>query len=99
MFCLKFAIFSVPKALIYYAFNRSQLNSCILLVFPHVANFIYVANFTFLTLKCLVMLFVFNRAPRFKGFQQQDSHELLRYLLDGMKAEEIKASPQTRETL
>ena len=44
------------------------------------------------------MLFLFNRAPRFKGFQQQDSHELLRYLLDGMKAEEIKASPQTRET-
>lgn len=30
------------------------------------------------------------RAPRFKGYQQQDSHELLRYLLDGMKAEEIK---------
>lgn len=28
------------------------------------------------------------RAARFKGFQQQDSQELLRYLLDGMRAEE-----------
>ncbi len=33
---------------------------------------------------------VLCRAPRFKGFQQQDSHELLRHLLDGMKAEEVK---------
>ncbi|XP_071485111.1 ubiquitin carboxyl-terminal hydrolase 16-like, partial [Diadema antillarum] len=33
---------------------------------------------------------VCNKAARFKGYQQQDSHELLRYLLDGMKAEEIK---------
>ena len=32
------------------------------------------------------------RTPRFKGFQQQDSHELLRHLLDGMKAEEVKVS-------
>ncbi|XP_013383302.1 ubiquitin carboxyl-terminal hydrolase 16-like isoform X2 [Lingula anatina] len=33
---------------------------------------------------------VCKKAPRFKGFQQQDSHELLRHLLDGMKTEEIK---------
>ncbi|XP_066428143.1 ubiquitin carboxyl-terminal hydrolase 16 isoform X1 [Molothrus aeneus] len=33
---------------------------------------------------------VCKRAIRFKGYQQQDSHELLRYLLDGMRAEEIQ---------
>uniref|UniRef100_A0A674PPE0 Ubiquitin carboxyl-terminal hydrolase n=1 Tax=Takifugu rubripes TaxID=31033 RepID=A0A674PPE0_TAKRU len=33
---------------------------------------------------------VCRKAARFKGFQQQDSQELLRYLLDGMRAEEIK---------
>ncbi|XP_077976954.1 ubiquitin carboxyl-terminal hydrolase 16-like [Glandiceps talaboti] len=38
------------------------------------------------------MLFnqVCQKAPRFKGYQQQDSHELLRYLLDGMRSEENK---------
>lgn len=35
---------------------------------------------------------VCRKAPRFKGFQQQDSHELLRHLMDGMKAEEVKRS-------
>nr|XP_054484429.1 ubiquitin carboxyl-terminal hydrolase 16-like isoform X8 [Agelaius phoeniceus] len=34
---------------------------------------------------------VCKRAIRFKGYQQQDSHELLRYLLDGMRAEEIQS--------
>ncbi|KAF7664931.1 hypothetical protein LDENG_00161340 [Lucifuga dentata] len=33
---------------------------------------------------------VCKKAARFKGFQQQDSQELLRYLLDGMRAEENK---------
>uniref|UniRef100_A0A672FZ17 Ubiquitin carboxyl-terminal hydrolase n=1 Tax=Salarias fasciatus TaxID=181472 RepID=A0A672FZ17_SALFA len=33
---------------------------------------------------------VCKKAARFKGFQQQDSQELLRYLLDGMRAEELK---------
>ncbi|KAM9733245.1 ubiquitin carboxyl-terminal hydrolase 16 [Menidia menidia] len=33
---------------------------------------------------------VCKKASRFKGFQQQDSQELLRYLLDGMRAEELK---------
>ncbi|XP_057694417.1 ubiquitin carboxyl-terminal hydrolase 16 isoform X1 [Corythoichthys intestinalis] len=33
---------------------------------------------------------VCTKAARFKGFQQQDSQELLRYLLDGMRAEESK---------
>ncbi len=32
---------------------------------------------------------VCNKAPRFKGFQQQDSHELLHYLLDGVNDEEL----------
>ncbi|NXA49088.1 UBP16 hydrolase, partial [Nothocercus julius] len=31
---------------------------------------------------------VCKKAIRFKGYQQQDSQELLRYLLDGMRAEE-----------
>ncbi|CAH6792498.1 ubiquitin carboxyl-terminal hydrolase 16 isoform X2 [Phodopus roborovskii] len=31
---------------------------------------------------------VCKKATRFKGYQQQDSQELLRYLLDGMRAEE-----------
>ena len=43
--------FSVQKPLIYYTFNKSHHNSFILLVFSHVANFRYVANFTFLTLQ------------------------------------------------
>ncbi|KAL8603378.1 hypothetical protein ACOMHN_004229 [Nucella lapillus] len=33
---------------------------------------------------------VCKKAPRFKGFQQQDSHELLRTLLDVVRSEEIK---------
>lgn len=33
---------------------------------------------------------VCRNAPRFKGYQQQDSHELLRFLLDGLKNEETK---------
>ncbi|XP_066065345.1 ubiquitin carboxyl-terminal hydrolase 16 isoform X3 [Chamaea fasciata] len=33
---------------------------------------------------------VCKKAIRFKGYQQQDSHELLRYLLDGMRAEVIQ---------
>ena len=34
--------------------------------------------------------YFFLRAPRFKGFRQQDSQELLRYLLDSVRTEEIK---------
>ncbi|XP_075710671.1 ubiquitin carboxyl-terminal hydrolase 16 [Rhinoderma darwinii] len=33
---------------------------------------------------------VCKKAVRFKGYQQQDSQELLRYLLDGMRGEEIQ---------
>ncbi|XP_074006199.1 ubiquitin carboxyl-terminal hydrolase 45 isoform X3 [Numenius arquata] len=33
-----------------------------------------------------------QKAPRFKGFQQQDSQELLHYLLDAMRIEETKIS-------
>uniref|UniRef100_A0A2D4L8H9 Peptidase C19 ubiquitin carboxyl-terminal hydrolase domain-containing protein n=1 Tax=Micrurus spixii TaxID=129469 RepID=A0A2D4L8H9_9SAUR len=31
-----------------------------------------------------------QKAPRFKGFQQQDSQEVLHYLLDAMRIEETK---------
>ena len=40
--------------MIYYTFNKSHLNSFILLVFIHVANLRYVANFRFLTLHHVV---------------------------------------------
>ncbi|XP_077159712.1 ubiquitin carboxyl-terminal hydrolase 45 isoform X2 [Paroedura picta] len=33
-----------------------------------------------------------QKAPRFKGFQQQDSQEVLHYLLDAMRIEETKIS-------
>ena len=50
MFLSKNWYFSVQKALIYYTVNKSHHNSFILLVFSHVANFGYVANFRFVTL-------------------------------------------------
>ncbi|KAL2923364.1 Ubiquitin carboxyl-terminal hydrolase 2 [Bienertia sinuspersici] len=31
------------------------------------------------------------KAPQFRGYQQQDSHELLRYLLDGLSSEDFYA--------
>ncbi len=43
------------------------------------------------SLSLCVCLCVF-RAPRFKGYQQQDSQELLHYLLDSMRVEETKVS-------
>ena len=51
MFLSKNWYFSVQKALIYYIVNKSHHNSFILLVFSHVVNFRYVANFSFLTLQ------------------------------------------------
>lgn len=34
-----------------------------------------------------------SRAPRFKGYQQQDSQELLHYLMDSIRVEETKVRP------
>ena len=49
-FVLNLVFFLVQKALTFYTCYKSLLNLFILLVFPHVANFRYVANFRFLTL-------------------------------------------------
>ena len=51
MFLSKNWYFSVQKALIHYTVYKSHHNSFILLVFSHVENFRYVANFRFLTLQ------------------------------------------------
>jgi len=43
----------------------------------------------------IFQIFIFNlflRIPHFKGFQQHDSHELLRNLLDSIKSEELKVN-------
>lgn len=38
----------------------------------------------------MYVIILLCRATRFKGFRQQDSQELLRYLLDSIRNEEIK---------
>ena len=40
---------------------------------------------------------VCSKAPQFKGYQQQDSHELLRYLLDGLSTEHSSAMKSAKK--
>ena len=63
MFLSKIWYFSVQKALIYYTVNKSHQNSFILLVFSHVANFRYVANFRFLTLSLSLSIYIYIYNP------------------------------------
>lgn len=51
---------------------------------------IFPGHITILRTKYEVCILLWTRAPRFKGFRQQDSQELLRYLLDSVRTEEIK---------
>src|SRR5690349_14183921 len=39
----------------------------------------------------------FGLVPRFKGYKQQDAHELLSYLLDIIHTEELKRLKKTRK--
>ena len=74
MFLSKNWYFSVQKALIYYTVNKSHHNSFILLVFWHVANFRYVANFRFLTLVVLCYTLSLNKCVDLPGvYYRKDS--------------------------
>lgn len=49
------------------------------------------ASFWYKYLNCFNVFL--SRAPRFKGYQQQDSQELLHYLMDSIRVEETKVRP------
>ena len=50
--------------------------------------------FVYIHSTCLFLFLFYNvfSAPRFSSYQQQDSQELLRYLLDALRNEEVYVS-------
>lgn len=81
-------------------FYKLQIAFCVWLIGVCVASapFVPVVVFTLVSMCLLWHEFwlyacvCVGRAPRFKGYQQQDSQELLHYLLDSVRVEETKVS-------
>ena len=70
MFCLKLGIYQFKSHNLLYTFNKSHLNLFILLVFSFVANFRYMANFTFLTLNTVDLYYPTFYFPNIQFYEE-----------------------------